>query len=151
MLGTIFNVQAYKSDDSVVVTVAEGKVAVAERKGKDDFVKLTGGLLPDQQLVYNVQKRTAYLKTVDSRRTLEWRDGSVFFDNASLAEIATRLERRYGLDISVVGAVNSECRYTFGLRDEPLSKALEILEKVSGTQIVKNKSDQLTFNISRCK
>jgi transmembrane sensor len=151
VLGTTFNVQAYGNDHSVTVTVAEGKVAVAGQNSQGEFDKLTEGLLPDQQLVYNRQTKNTFFRNVDAQKILEWREGVLSFENAPLSEIAIKLERKYGVDIRVTGQASSDCRYTFAVRDEPIAKALQILEKVSGTQIVKNNSNQLIFNTSSCK
>jgi transmembrane sensor len=150
VLGTTFNVQAYDNDQSVIVTVAEGKVSVAEQN-EGTSMNLSSGLVADQQLVYNKHTKHAELRSVDSQRILEWSEGLVYFENESVQQIALKLQRKYGAVIRVVGEANSECLYTFALRDESLLKALEILQTVSGTQIVKNKYNQLIFNTIACK
>ena len=56
-LGTKFNVSAFTNEETIVVSLEEGKVEVATNKSgtkKEDVI-----LAPAQQLIYNKEKKQA--------------------------------------------------------------------------------------------
>ncbi|WP_339918198.1 FecR family protein [Yeosuana marina] len=93
VLGTKFNVKAYKGENNIYTTLVQGKVAV----GYQDIKKI---LLPNDQSVLNT--RTGLLK-VDHLSSvyneIAWKDGVFSFDDMPLKEIAKALERWYNMEV----------------------------------------------------
>lgn len=95
VLGTKFNVWSRNNETRVVVK--EGKVSLAESTAEENKVFLTKGeaskviasLSPEEPLKVNADK------------LLGWLDGEIVFENSSLSEIASELERYYNINITL--------------------------------------------------
>lgn len=86
VLGTGFNVNAYSP--SVTTTLNNGKLLV---KAGESVVTL----LPDEQAVYTAASQTLTKQLVDASLFSAWKDGDIYFDEASLEEITESLSRTY--------------------------------------------------------
>ncbi len=84
VLGTEFNVNAY-TNNKVVTSLVKGKVAI--QSGIDRIE-----LKPGNEAIVNAGE-PIQVETFDVRRTLGWRQGIHFFENASVASVAVMLER----------------------------------------------------------
>jgi Fe2+-dicitrate sensor, membrane component len=151
VLGTEFNVQAYDNENQLTVTVAEGKVGVKRQQNQGGKETLSRGLLPGQQLTFNKTNKRSTISQVDASRTSAWRNGIVYFEDASIPEIARKLERKYNLHIKVTGPDFVDCRYTLRFSSETRSKAIEVLSKVSGADFKFTDSLNLTINTTSCR
>lgn len=91
VLGTHFNVHAYKDENSIQTTLLEGSVKV-------------GGvtLQPGQQAQVSMENPAAVevVNNVDMHKVIAWKNGLFDFNGASLREVMKQLERWY--DITVV-------------------------------------------------
>lgn len=93
VLGTSFNVNAYKDEDFVAVTLVEGKVAA--HTAQDSY-----RLLPDKQLYFNRQEHTAAIRPVNVHDVIAWKNGRYIFKGQTLKEVAKVLQRWF--DVSIV-------------------------------------------------
>jgi len=93
-LGTVYDIQ--RGDRQVLVTVAEGLVAVSPHAGlvqsADD---LAVEVLPGEQLVFNDGAAKPTIHKIDTDAVLAWRNGYLTFTNASLAQVAKDLSRYF--------------------------------------------------------
>lgn len=89
VVGTAFGVERLRGQ--VVVTVAEGKVAVAadERRPALPEVLLSAG----QQLVMQRNDSPRTIRDVDSGRELAWADGRLVFNNHTVAQAIEEFNR----------------------------------------------------------
>lgn len=96
--GTAFNIAAYEDEGDIRVAVTEGNVIVI-MKSKNACDTLD--LKPSDMVIYN--KSTTHFRKVefDARKELGWKDGIIYFENASCAEIFPYLEKWYGVQIRV--------------------------------------------------
>lgn len=92
VLGTEFNLKAYKNENVIATTLVEGKVAVAPNNKKEI-------LNPSQQLNYNISDKTIKILTIDTNLETSWRNGIFSFKEKSLKEIMKTLSRWYDTDI----------------------------------------------------
>lgn len=124
VLGTRFNVEAYGGERGVVTTLAEGKVEV--ERGEERMV-----LVPDEQAVAREGKRIMK-RRVDSGVVISWMNGVFEFEDMSLAEIAERLERWYGVDFRFEEEGLRGRRFTgvFG-RNGSLNRILEVMGRTT--------------------
>ncbi|MFI1744262.1 FecR family protein [Thalassobellus sediminis] len=97
VLGTEFNIKAYKGED-IYTTLVEGKVTVS-----NSFFKKN--LTPNQQSKLNVKDKNITINTVDIYSETSWKKGLFSFKSKPLKEIMTVLSRWY--DVTVV-FTNSE-------------------------------------------
>ena len=93
VLGTTFNIKAYKDESNIYTTLVEGNVAVS-------FKETQKNLSPNDQLNLDLETKTAIIQKVDVYNAISWKDGVFSFDEKSLFEIMRVLSRWY--DVKVV-------------------------------------------------
>ena len=91
VLGTEFNIKAYKDESNIYTTLVEGKVAI---NIPDNNQILT----PNQQANLNVNANTIEITTVDIHNETSWRKGLFSFKQKPLIEILQVLSRWYDID-----------------------------------------------------
>jgi transmembrane sensor len=92
VIGTQFNIKAYKDENSIRTTLVEGKVNVSIENRKQSLV-------PNQQLILNTISNTTSIQDVDVYNEIAWKDGVFSFDEKSLEEIMTVLSRWYDIEV----------------------------------------------------
>lgn len=136
VLGTTFNVKAYKDDRHVIVSVEEGKVKV-------DMPEVSMNLSPDEMMILDKNNGEMEKRNVDSRKTASWTNGGLYFHKTSVEDVAKELERCYNCTIRIE---NEELRkeVVYGSHsNESLESVLNALEYVvdvksrkEGSQII---------------
>lgn len=99
VLGTKFNVRAYKESDEVTTTLVEGKInfEFITADQQQQYVTLS----PGQQLVYNSLSGKTKLYTTSGERELSWKDGKIIFRQTSLREALDILADRYNAEFTI--------------------------------------------------
>tara|TARA_R110002050_G_C8963169_1_gene514802 strand:+ start:2265 stop:3428 length:1164 start_codon:yes stop_codon:yes gene_type:complete len=92
VLGTEFNIKAYRDETNIYTTLVEGKVAIRFEDKKQNLV-------PNQQSNINVLSNTLSVKTVEVYNEISWKDGVFSFEEKSLKEIMKVLTRWYDVDV----------------------------------------------------
>ena len=92
VLGTEFNIKAYKDEIFSYTTLVEGKVAV-----ETNYNKVI--LQPKQQAIVNPKSETIIVETIDIYNEVSWKDGVFSFDHMPLNKIAKVLSRWYDVNI----------------------------------------------------
>ena len=110
-LGTRFVVRAYSSDDTEVVVVAEGSVALTVGDAPESVVLRANdvGRVTEAGAVRAV-------RGVDVSRYLSWMDGVVRFEDEPLADAVRVIERQYGLRIRITDSALARRRFTGSIR-----------------------------------
>ncbi len=127
-LGTSFNVNTY-SKNEITVSLAEGKVQVEfdnEYNGFQDQYLVAG-----EQLAYNRDLKTIK-KSLFNPKINAWKDGILFFENASQKEVFEALELWYGLSFSVSEPFDEEWRINASYDNQNLSSILASLGYIQG-------------------
>lgn len=125
VLGTSFNVNAYKDENFVAITLVEGKVAT--HTAYDSY-----RLLPDRQLYFNLQDHSTVIRPVNVNDVIAWKDGRYIFKGQTLNEVAKVLERWF--DVSIVFENESYSRQIYtGIvyKEESLETFIERLNASS--------------------
>jgi len=124
VLGTAFDVCAYKDDSEVSVVLLTGKVDVASES--DRYV-----MQPDEKL-YDRNTGTMQVGKVYSKEYVEWTDGNLRFENESLENIVKVLSRVYNVKI-VFDSAFPEGQYFFtgSIGSGGITNALDILSMTS--------------------
>ena len=125
VLGTAFDVCAYKDDNEVSVVLLTGKVDVASESNR--YV-----MQPDEKLVYDRNTGTMQVGKVYSKEYVEWTDGNLRFENESLENIVKVLSRVYNVKI-VFDSAFPEGQYFFtgSIGSGGITNALDILSMTS--------------------
>ncbi|MBK0368700.1 FecR family protein [Flavobacterium agrisoli] len=92
VIGTQFNVKAYRDEDIIYTTLVEGKVAV-EIGNKKEFLK------PTEQLALNKLNKRTEISEVDLYSETAWKKGLFAFKSKKLKEIMQVLARWYDVEI----------------------------------------------------
>lgn len=129
VLGTSFNVDAYKGAARIGVTVTSGSVRVS------DSLKVLDVLLPAQQISYDARSRAFAKTVVDTTSLVAWKTGKIKFEEKSMGVIAAELERWYGVQFRFTGEALRHCRCTGSFDDNiPLEKLLDVICTVNNIQ-----------------
>ena len=92
VLGTEFNIKAYKDEDKIYTTLIEGKVAINNATSE----KL---LQPNQQSVIQVDKKEINIISVNTKDVISWKNGVFSFKEKTLKDIMITLSRWYNVNI----------------------------------------------------
>ncbi len=96
VLGTQFNVSAYKSDGNIATTLVEGSVNVYENSNPDIKILLT----PNYQAAFSKEQGTLIKRKVDTQVYTSWMENKLIIDNLSFQEILDKLERTHNVSIT---------------------------------------------------
>jgi transmembrane sensor len=121
VLGTHFNIMAYKDEASINTTLLEGAVRVS----KDDHHQL---LKPGQQAQLHPSGAITLVKKADTEKAVAWKNGAFKFDGSDIGTIMRQAARWYDIDVEYKGKVNEEFYGTIG-QEMNLSQILSVLEK----------------------
>lgn len=127
VLGTAFNVQAYKALDEVTVTVIRGKVAVGT-SGQGRPMLLT----PDEQAVIQRGTGAGQKKKVNAAAIAGWTTGKLIFKNEALQHVAIMLENIYDVKIIFKDEATKGIRFTANFSStDSLEKILFAIAKAN--------------------
>jgi ferric-dicitrate binding protein FerR (iron transport regulator) len=138
VLGTAFNVQAYREFKEVKVTVMRGKVAVKEAgTGEQNSVLL----LPDEQAIINTATGYQTKKHINANESIGWLRGKFLFRNETLIKVALILQNNYNVKIEFAKEATKEIRFTANFDStDSLEKILFAIAKANGlTYSIKDK------------
>jgi transmembrane sensor len=147
VLGTAFNVRAYRDDTDVHVTVESGKVGVG--LGKQELSTLMRG----QDLLYDKKQLQWKVHTgVNIDLYTGWRNDLLLFEDATLETIIHSMERHYGIETTHwENAAVKNCRYTVHLEQRDLEQALRILEMTTNLVMKLEHKNALTISGDGCE
>ncbi|WP_142682841.1 FecR family protein [Chitinophaga polysaccharea] len=127
VLGTAFNVQAYKALDEVTITVIRGKVAVGT-SGQELPMLLT----PDEQAVIQRSNGARQKKMVNAAAIAGWTTGKLVFRNETLQHVAIMLENIYDVKIIFKDEATKGIRFTANFSStDSLEKILFAIAKAN--------------------
>lgn len=144
VLGTVFNVKAYRNDKNIETTLLTGRVQV-ELKDKPEKNII---LLPNEKLIVDNNlpgtANTPYtnarepkieyqvtalpkIKAEDIKETA-WLDNRIIFTNESFEEVAKQLERKYNVQMMFDDQSLKSEQISGVLKNESLEQALQIIK-----------------------
>jgi ferric-dicitrate binding protein FerR (iron transport regulator) len=124
VLGTSFNVLAYKRDDQVEVVVNTGKVAVYKEGSPKDKIVLRRG----EKGVY-ARRSGSLTTTVNSDvNYLAWKTGKLIFEDTPLEEVVKTLNRVYRSRLVLMDSTMTSCPITSTFENQSLDVILEVLK-----------------------
>ena len=95
VLGTEFNIKAYKDETNIYTTLVEGKVAL-------NFNGKTQNLKPSQQSNFNISTNKVHVLNVDVYNEISWKEGVFSFERAPLKDIMKVLSRWYDFEVIIL-------------------------------------------------
>lgn len=123
VLGTKFNLDAYASESRFEAALFEGAIRLYETDGNANVV-----LRPDQKAL--LTDNGFHIEPLGDRNVYLWRDGIIYFRDASFGEIMEKFEKYFGVEIVVNNPQLRERNYTGKFRQiDGLDYALEVLNR----------------------
>ncbi len=129
VMGTSFNIRAYKGLTKVDVAVATGKVGVTKNDGKAQM------LLPGDLLSYN-PIRTDFVKSrIDPGKVQSWKSGTTYLDQVDFNELALAMKNIFGVTIKAGRNNVSNYRFTLTIQNNSSQeRILKIISQIHNTQ-----------------
>ena len=159
VLGTRFNVKAYKNDRLSETSLLEGSVQIIVNKnGKDEVYKTlevnqkfttgTDSLKAPEITGKEVVGEVVPLSYYDERQAVEtaWAKELLIFDRQSMEDIKNILERKFGVSITISDKEVQQYMYSANFTNESIDEILKALQlsypfsyKKEGNTIIINK------------
>ena len=132
VLGTEFNIEAYKESNQVTTSLVSGSVKLSFRNKKNEEESFI--MKPDDEVAYNIKTKgiktnASYLPT-----QIAWKDGLVVFRNTSFEEALKILDKRFNTQFIVKNDLLYENSFTGTFSGQHLMLILEHFRLSSGIQ-----------------
>ena len=121
--GTEFDVCAYESDQDIVTTLENGSVEVFSKSTNASTL-----LVPGEQNRLDKASGTMNTIKVNTAIYTSWKDELLRFNNAPFAEVIQKMERWYGVKISLDKCLLYSESYTMTIKTESLRETLQLLQ-----------------------
>lgn len=137
VLGTEFNLSAYNNDAVVKLTLVNGKVELIKNNKK------AVQLLPNEQITIFNNQPVAHKKEKirDIEGDIAWKDGYLIFENTPMSDVIKKLERWYGVNVTIRSKEILDLNFTARFKSESVTQVLDLLKISSniGYRIDKNR------------
>lgn len=126
VLGTRFNVKNYHNEESIEVSLEEGKINLMTiRDGKKQLT----GMVPGMRATYNIHSENTLISREENiRQYSAWMNGKLVFDDTPFPQVLRSIERWYSVDIEVANDEISQYRLTTTFEEQTIRQVIEILE-----------------------
>ncbi|WP_405605787.1 FecR family protein [Polaribacter sp. Asnod1-A03] len=122
VLGTMFNVKAYRNETEILTTLVEGKVSVSNSINKRI-------LNPGEQSKLSQDNSDFEIYEVELDDEVSWRTGEFSFTNKPLEDIMKVLERWYNIDIHITNEEMKKIGFTGVIsKNQSIDYILEIIK-----------------------
>jgi transmembrane sensor len=123
--GTKFNVNAYNTKNSILVSLSEGSVEM-KTEGKDVFLK------PGEEGNFNKENKQLAVNKGDVEFAQSWTNEQLRFEKKNLREVCKYLSKWYSVDIKIDPSIADNQAYSFTVQNESLEEIARLLSKVNG-------------------
>ena len=127
--GTRFNVNAYRDEQSIRVTLLEGGVNLALGDDQSGPAQRLAKLVPGQQAQVSVASQDiAVYDNADLEKTTAWKENVFIFSGDDIQAIMRQLARWYNIDVVYKNAGSGQHFTGIISRDNNISEVLKMLE-----------------------
>lgn len=164
VLGTIFNLRAYKEEERVETSLIEGQVELTVTSSANAPILLTSGKklsvfknegnlpeLPDKLEEFALENRDVAIltevRTADGETEVNdvlWKENKLVFDGDNLDLIASKLQKWYGVEVSVADTALRKLKFSGIFEDMSLDAVLQTLTR-TGTLQYRISDDTVLF------
>jgi len=132
VLGTRFDCKAFDEDKTIEVILEEGKVALNSNvaSGQEESI-----LKPGDRAVIEKATGETQIRNEAIGKYIAWHTGKLVFDNTSMAEVGSMLERWYGVEVVVKDPDIFKYRFTTTFDNESIFHVIELLSLSSPIQM----------------
>jgi len=137
VLGTSFNVNAYRENDRVEVTVSSGIVAFSSKNESGTQVVLKAG----NSGIYEQTERSFKLVQEADPNAIAWKTRKLVFNNSPLSDVLSRINQVYATNIRIDTPGLGSCPLTVSFDQQSLESVLTVLESTLNLTISRKGSD----------
>jgi transmembrane sensor len=142
VLGTSFNIKSLENSPTTEISLVTGKVKVYVQENPSKIIYLS----PGDQLRYDDRTKELISGEFNLDKVTSWKEGTLIFENSSLAEFIDKLERWYGVEVQLDGKSNEEWKINGRYQNEKLDDILKGLSFVYGIKYTIN-GKNVTLNL----
>lgn len=135
VLGTSFNVKAYRDDDIVAVTLDEGAWC------STTAAAVVSSCRPRTAALRPPLGRGRIVRGADAMRYSIWKDDVISFRDTPLAEVLETLSRWYDVRFETDGQPDRPISYTFATDNTLLDNVLREMELISPVRFERTKTE----------
>lgn len=141
VLGTSFNLIAYKDAKSVKLSVATGRVSFTSSKSKQEQI-----VVANESALIDEQGNNNKLNQFNKNETI-WKDRKIVFDDQALKEVFAAIEHYFEVRISISDPNINNCHFTGEFNNPSIKDVMDVIcktmqfsyEQKQGKIIVKGK------------
>ena len=130
--GTEFNLSSYNDDAALKLTLVQGHVSLIDDRSESEIEVSE----KEEVVIRSIAAANAVpkpnRKTADMKLNTSWKDGYLVFDNTPIREVIKKMERWYGIDITVADSRVMSNTFTASFRSESLQQVLTLLDITCG-------------------
>jgi transmembrane sensor len=127
VLGTHFNVNSYKNQNSTAVSLLEGKVKISI---PDDNAPNEYFLEPGEELSLNHINHQIYQYALDSIAAKGWMTNTLIFKDIKLADAAKKIEQMYGVKVVFANQATADTRLYATFKNDSLKNVLQTIAAI---------------------
>jgi len=124
VLGTRFNVNAYKENLTVEITVESGVVALTAKQDDQEQIVLQAG----NSGTFDKESKQLNLIQHSNPNNISWKTRELYFDHSSLQEVVEVINTVYSTNLVIMNRELAACPITVTFRDQSLEAVLNVLE-----------------------
>ena len=106
-IGTVFNIRAYESEQTISTTLVEGRIDLIRNSGESFLI-----VKPGELVNYDKSNRKIVVNQLDPSIVTAWTEGKFVFIDQPLSEICKELENWYNIEIQITDQKLANTRYT---------------------------------------
>lgn len=145
VLGTSFNVNAYRKNSMVEITVESGLVALSSKADHQEQIVMKAG----SGGTYNKARKELKLISSSDPNSISWMTRELVFNGSSLQEVCELISKVYGVHLVVLNQELASCPITVTFSDQSLESVLRVLELTLDLQISKD-GDEIILDGEGC-
>jgi len=123
-LGTSFNINSFNKNE-LKVSLVTGKVRIDGQADSQAYF-----LVPGQEFGINSENQQARISKFDVGLVQSWRNGKLIFCKAPFDQVKDKLERWYGVSITVDGGPSNGWRFTGKFENQTLETILTSMSNI---------------------
>lgn len=125
VLGTVFNIQAYASDEVLMTTLVEGSVRLGMETAPG--IKKYVILRPSEKAMYDVKNKSLHVEHVNTVYDTAWMSGKLMFKETPLPKVLNRLSHFYDVEFVVDDPAINNYTFTGTFENRQLTQILDYL------------------------
>jgi len=141
VLGTSFNVNAYKENEMIEVVVKTGQVAVSKEGAMLERIILK----PGNKGTYNKSDKSLKLTRNQDPNYLSWKTKHFIFEDRPLEEVIETINKVYHSNIQILGDSLKQSRITTSFNNQSITAILNVLEATLNIE-VRTTEDKIELN-----